>query len=130
MEVCCCKLFVDCISEVWPHIHFYLALILTMMTTKEPPESGVWNIACTQMMNTPTGCIQNTAYISTIIKLKMVQTFKAISDKLNAYRIHTYTNGISVNKIILLIWMKMIQFQWFKITWQKQCHLTQVRIKG
>ena len=41
----------------------------------------------------------------------MVQTFKAISDKLNAYRIHTYTNGISVNKIILLIWMKMIQFQ-------------------
>jgi hypothetical protein len=56
--------------------------------------------------------VQNTAYISIIIKLKMVQTFKAISDKCNAHRIHTYTNGISINKIILLIQMKkMIQFQ-------------------
>jgi hypothetical protein len=47
----------------------------------------------------------------TIIKLKMVQTVKATSDKFNAYKIHTYTNGISINKIILLIqMMKMIQF--------------------
>ena len=35
------------------------------------------------MMNTPTICVQNTAYISTIIKLKIVQTFKAASDKFN-----------------------------------------------
>ena len=41
----------------------------------------------------------------------MVQTVKATSDKFNAYKIHTYTNGISINKIILLIqMMKMIQF--------------------
>ena len=83
MDICCGKFFVDCKSEVWPHKHFYLAFILTRMTTKESPETGVWNIACRQMMNTPTICVQNTAYISTIIKLKMVQTFKAISDKFN-----------------------------------------------
>lgn len=61
MEVCCGKFFVDCKSEVWPHKHFYLAVILTMTTTKEPPEPGVWNIACRQMMNTPTSCVQNTS---------------------------------------------------------------------
>jgi hypothetical protein len=60
-----------------------------MTTTKEPPEPGVQNIACRQMMNTPTSCVQNTVYIATIIKLKMVQTFKAISDNFNAHRIHT-----------------------------------------
>jgi hypothetical protein len=82
------------------------------MTTKEPPEPGVRNIACRQMMNAPTSCVQSTVYTSTIIKLKMVKTFKAISDNFNAYRIHNYTNGISINKIILLIQMiKMIQFQ-------------------
>lgn len=43
-------------------------------------------------------CVQNTAYISTIVKLKMVQSFKAITDKFTAYRIHNYTNSISIKK--------------------------------
>lgn len=64
MEVCCGKYFADCKSEMWPHKHFYLAFISRMMTTKESPEPGVWNIACRQMMNIPTTCVQNTSYIS------------------------------------------------------------------
>ena len=68
------------------------------MTPKEPPEPGVWNIACRQMTNTTTSCVQNTAYISTIIKLQMVETFEAISYKFNAYRIHSYRTGTSINE--------------------------------
>jgi len=81
VDICCGKFFVDCKSEVSPHKHVYLAFIFTEMTTKESPEQGVWNIACRQMMNTPTICVQNTAYISTIIKLKMVQTFNPLMPK-------------------------------------------------
>jgi hypothetical protein len=68
------------------------------MTPNEPPVPGVQNTVRRQMINTPTNCVQNTAYISTIIKLITVLTFEAISDKFNVYRTHTYITGTSMNK--------------------------------
>jgi hypothetical protein len=95
---CYGKFFVEWKSGGWPQEYFYLISILIVMTPHEPPEPGVQHTVCRHMINTPTNCVQNTAYISATIKLIMVLTFETVSDKFKVYRIHTYTTGTPINK--------------------------------